>query len=315
MGAPYDEEELLMRAMWSGEIAFGLVTIPAKMYTATRDLTPQFAQLHTECGSKINYVRRCPTCARDVAWEEIGKGYEVSKGQFALFSKEELSQLDGDDAAGAIEIAQFVEPREIDPALVEKSYWIGPGGKSARGFFLLRDALVRTGKVAVAKTKIRTKTRLGILRPRGRYFSLDMMRFGDELVGDEEIPMPDVKETSDRERDLAQHLIDTMSGHFDPAKHPNEYRERVEALVAEKTDAGELTIDSSAGEPRAAGGSNVIDLVELLSQSLGAKGAKVPGGGPKKAAAPAAPAEEAAATAKPGPKKGKTREPKKSAAG
>ena len=88
-----------MRAMWSGEIAFGLVTIPAKMYTATKDLTPTFTQLHTECGSKINYVRRCGTCARDVPWEEIGKGYEVSKGQYALFSKEELTTLEGDDAA------------------------------------------------------------------------------------------------------------------------------------------------------------------------------------------------------------------------
>ncbi len=306
-----------MRAMWSGEIAFGLVTIPAKMYTATRDLTPQFTQLHTECGSKINYVRRCPACARDVAWEEIGKGYEVSKGQFALFSKEELAQLDGDDAAGAIEIAQFVEPSEIDPALVEKSYWIGPGGKSARGFFLLRDALLRTGKVAVAKTKIRTKTRLGILRPRGRYFSLDMMRFGDELVADDEIAMPEVKEVSDRERDLALHLIETMSGHFDPALHPNEYRERVEAMVTEKSEAGELKVDTSSGEARPTAGSNVIDLVELLSQSLGARGAAAKaasaGAGPKKAAAPPAPAEEP--VAKPGPKKSKTAPSKKSAAG
>jgi len=91
-----------MRAFWSGEIAFGLVTIPAKLYTATKDLTPQFHQLHKECGTRIQLVRRCPKCHRDLAWEEIGKGYEVGKGEYALFSKEELAKIEGDDTAGAI---------------------------------------------------------------------------------------------------------------------------------------------------------------------------------------------------------------------
>src|SRR5208283_2165674 len=94
----------LMRAFWSGEIAFGLVTIPAKLYTATKDLTPQFHQLHKECGTRVTMVRRCPRCNRDLSWDEIGKGYEVSKGEYALFSKEELSKLDGEEAAGTIEI-------------------------------------------------------------------------------------------------------------------------------------------------------------------------------------------------------------------
>ncbi len=144
-----------------------------------------------------------------------------------------------------------------------------------------------------------------------------MMRFGDEMVADAEIPMPEVKETSDRERDLALHLIETMSGHFDPALHPNEYRERVEAMVTEKSEAGELKVDTSGGEARPTAGSNVIDLVELLSQSLGARGAAAKtasaGAGPKKAPAPPAPAEEP--VAKPGPKKSKTAPSKKSAAG
>ncbi len=90
-----------MRSFWSGEIAFGLVTIPAKLYTATKDLTPQFHQLHKECGTRITLVRRCPKCNRDLGWEEIGKGYEVTKGEYALFSKEELAKLEGDDAGGA----------------------------------------------------------------------------------------------------------------------------------------------------------------------------------------------------------------------
>ena len=99
-----------MRSFWSGEVTFGLVTIPAKLYTATKDLTPQFHQLHKECGTRITMVRRCPKCNRDLPWDEIGKGYEVSKGEYALFSREELAKLDGEDGGGAIEIVEFVDP-------------------------------------------------------------------------------------------------------------------------------------------------------------------------------------------------------------
>ena len=130
-----------MRAFWSGEIAFGLVTIPAKLYTATKDLTPQFHQLHKECGTRIQLVRRCPKCNKDLAWEEIGKGYEVAKGEYALFTKEELAALDGGDPSGAVEIVEFVEPDAIDLSYVDKSYWVGAGGKNSRGFSLLREAL------------------------------------------------------------------------------------------------------------------------------------------------------------------------------
>ena len=289
-----------MRAMWSGEIAFGLVTIPAKLYTATKDLTPQFHQLHKECGSRINMVRRCPKCARDIEWGEIGKGYEVSKGEYALFTKEELAKIEGEDAAGGIDIVEFVDPLQIDLAYIDKSYWVGPGGKSARGFELLRDALEKTKKVALAKVKIRTRTRLAILRPRGRLFSLDMMRFADELVSDEEIVLPDTKKATPRELDLALDLVKTLSGPFDPSKHPDEYRVAVEAAVEEKVAADEIARDESAGEERAevasgGGGAKVIDLAELLSRSL--KKAE-PKGGVKKA-----PAEKEEAATKPGVKK------------
>ena len=164
-----------MRAMWSGEIAFGLVTIPAKLYTATKDLTPSFHQLHTECGSRISMARRCGKCNRDVEWGEIGKGYEVTKGEYALFTKEELKKLEGDDSGGGIDIVEFIDPKDVDLVYVGKSYWVGPGGKSARGFDLLREALQRSGRVAVAKVKIRTRTQLGLLRPYGKIFGLEVM--------------------------------------------------------------------------------------------------------------------------------------------
>ena len=270
-----------MRAFWSGEIAFGLVTIPAKLYTATKDLTPQFHQLHKECGTRINLVRRCPRCNRDLPWDEIGKGYEVAKGEYALFTKEELAKLDGDDAGGTIEIVEFVDPLEVDLAYVEKSYWVGPGSKNVRGYSLLRTVLDDAKKVALAKVKIRTRTRLALLRPRGRLFSLDMMRFAEELVPGDEIAPAEGNESSDREKQLALHLVDELTGPFDPARHPDEYRSAVLAAVDEKVEAGDVARDATAGEATAeaaapaGAGAQVIDLAELLSRSI--KGAAKPG--------------------------------------
>jgi len=262
-----------MRSFWSGEIAFGLVTIPAKLYTATKDLTPQFHQLHKECGTRVNLVRRCPKCNRDLAWGEIGKGYEVSKGEYALFTKEELERLDGEENAGTIEIVEFVDPLEVDLAYVEKSYWVGPGGKNARGYELLRSVLAETKKVALSKVRLRTRTRLALLRPRGRLFSLDMMRFAEELVAGDEIIPGETKEANPREKQLALHLIDELSGRFDAAKHPDEYRSAVLAAVDEKVEAGQVAHDTTeegetAPAPGASTEAKVIDLAELLSRSI-----------------------------------------------
>jgi DNA end-binding protein Ku len=300
-----------MRAFWSGEIAFGLVTIPAKLYTATKDLTPQFHQLHKECGTRITMVRRCPKCNRDLPWDEIGKGYEVAKGEYTLFTKEELAKLDGDDSAGTIEIVEFVNPLEVDLAYVEKSYWVGPGSKNVRGYQLLRSVLDDVKRVALAKVKIRTRTRLGLLRPRGRLFSLDMMRFAEELVPGDEIAPAEGKEASPREKELALHLIDELSGPFDPARHPDEYRSAVLAAVDEKVEAGEVARDTTAGEAPAeaaaggGGGAQVIDLAELLSRSI--KSAAKPG--------PAKAGNTEAAAAEEKPEKGKGAAKKKRATG
>ncbi|MDP9151955.1 MAG: Ku protein [Myxococcota bacterium] len=267
-----------MRSFWSGEIAFGLVTIAAKLYTATKDLTPQFNQLHKECGTRITMVRRCPKCNRDLQWDEIGKGYEVAKGEYALFTKEELEKLDGDDTGGTIEIVEFVDPLEVDLAYIEKSYWVGPGSKNVRGYDLLRSVLDEAHKVALAKVRLRTRTRLALLRPRGRLFSLDMMRFAEELVPGDELAPAEQKAPSPREKQLALHLVDELSGPFDPARHPDEYRSAVLAAVDEKVEAGEVARDPTSGSEApamAAGqatGAQVIDLAELLSRSIKAAG-------------------------------------------
>jgi len=164
----------------------------------------------------------------------------------------------------------------VDLAYVEKSYWIGPGSKNVRGYDLLRSVLAETKKVALAKVRLRTRTRLALVRPRGRLFSLDMMRFAEELVPGDELAPAEQKAPSPREKELAQHLVDELSGPFDPARHPDEYRNAVLAAVDEKVEAGEVARDA-AGEGEAAAaspaaGAQVIDLAELLSRSIKAAG-------------------------------------------
>jgi DNA end-binding protein Ku len=305
--------DFTMRAIWSGEIAFGLVTIPAKLYSATKDLTPQFHQLHKECGTRIQLVRRCPKCSRDLAWDEIGKGYEVNKGEYVLFTKEELAKVEESEGAGGIDIAEFIDPKEVDLAYIDKSYWVGPGGKSAHSFALLRTVLETSGRVALAKVKIRTRTRLALLRPRGLLFSLDMMRFVDELVKADEIVIPAAKPATDRELALASSLVDQLTGPFDPEKHPDEYRAAVHALIDQKVEADEISRDTSGEEDRVVtegGGAKVIDLAELLSRSL--KGVEKPG--PAKAANRDEAEAKPGKSEKPGAKKS-TATPKKRATG
>ena len=105
-----------MRAIWSGDIAFGLVTIPTKLYPATRDLTPQFHLIHKTCGTRVQLVRRCPQCEKDLAWDEIDKAYPVSKDKYARFTKEELAEAASHEDKGSIGIVEFVQPHEVDLA-------------------------------------------------------------------------------------------------------------------------------------------------------------------------------------------------------
>ena len=258
-----------MRAFWTGDLAFGMVTIPVKLYTATKDLSPKFHQLHTTCGARISQVRRCPKCELDVPWEEIGKGHEVAKDEYVLFTKEELAKLDDGSGKDFIEILQFIDPAEIDGSYIDKSYWIAPGGKSAksaRGFALLHAVLTESKQAAVIKVTFRTRPRIGIVQAKGAFFALHTMRFADELVASSELTPPDVKLT-DRELAVARQLIAELTEPFDPAKVPDEYRAKLLAAVDAKASAGE----GAALPALPAKSAEVVDLSDLLSASLASK--------------------------------------------
>jgi len=260
-----------MRAIWSGEISFALVTIPTKLYSATQDLTPKFHLIHKACGTRVQMVRRCPKCERDLAWDEIEKAFEVARDEYARLTKEEIAHAESEEAKGVIELVQFIDPSEVDLAFIDTSYWVGPAGRSSHSFMLLHEVLTKAGRVALSKVALRSRTRLALLRPRGELFSLDMIRFADELVDANELEMPASKPPSERELKLAMTLVDQLTGKFDPEKHPDEYRARIAALVDEKVEHHETARSEAAGTSRHPGG-NVIDLSELLTRSLEASG-------------------------------------------
>ncbi|GAC1558497.1 MAG: Ku protein [Polyangiales bacterium] len=265
-----------MRAIWTGEISFGLVAIPVRLYAATKDLAPHFHYVHKKCGTKIVTVRRCPHCDVDVPWDDIVKGYEVSKGRYAKFSKKELESLEDEGEASGIDIAEFVDPGQVDLAYIEKSYWVGPAGKTTRGYDLLREALEKTEKAAIAKVKIRSRTRMALLRPREGRFALDMMRYGDELVDAGEVEVPKGhKAATARELSLALGLIAQLTAKtFDPSRHPDDYRAAVARAVDEKVAEDEdLTGDDAPVSRKAANDGHgrhgkVVDLAEILARSI-----------------------------------------------
>ncbi len=257
-----------MRAIWRGEITFGLVAIPVQLFGAARDLSPRFHYLHKTCGTRIVMVRRCPYHDVDVPWSEIVKGYEVSKGRYAEFSKEELSKLGEEEGAEGIDLAEFVDPVEVEIAAIENSYWVGPAGKTTRAFEILREALERTGKAGIARTKIRTRTRLAMLRPREKRFALDLLRWPEELVPAKDVVVPTLRQhATQKELQLALGLIERMTTHFDATEHTDAYRRVIERAVEQKVSKGQLAEEKVQRREVEPGG-KVFDLADLLTRSL-----------------------------------------------
>ena len=219
--------EIDMRAFWSGEIAFGLVTIPAKLYTATKDLTPQFHQLHKECGTRINVGAALPQVQPRSPLGRDRQGLRGRQGRVRALHEGGAREARRRRRGRARSRSSSSSTRSRSTSRTSRrATGSAPAARTCAGYQLLRTVLDDVKKVALAKVKIRTRTRLALLRPRGRLFSLDMMRFAEELVPGDEIAPAEGKESSDREKQLALHLVDELSGPFDPARAPRRVPER-----------------------------------------------------------------------------------------
>ncbi|MEU5111519.1 Ku protein [Streptomyces longwoodensis] len=251
-----------MRSIWNGAISFGLVSIPIKLVNATESHSISFRQIHTEDGGRIRYRKFCEVEDREVTSSEIGKGYEDADGTIVPITDEDLAQLPI-PTAKTIEIVAFVPADRIDPLQMDQAYYLAAGGApAAKPYTLLREALKRSNKVAIAKYALRGRERLGMLRVVGDAIAMHGLLWPDEVRAPEGVA-PDADVTvRDKELDLADALMDTL-GEVDLADLHDEYRDAVEEVIAAKA-AGEAVPESPS---RPAGG-KVLDLMAALENSV-----------------------------------------------
>jgi DNA end-binding protein Ku len=290
------------RAIASGQIAFGLVSIPVKLFSAAEASEKiSFNQIHKECGSRVQQQLFCAKDERTIERSEIVKGYEFSKGQYVLFSDEELKSLE-EKATQQIDIAEFLPRETIDPIYFAKSFYLGPDKGGDRAYTLLSKALEETGRWALAKYAARGKGYLVIIRPLGKGLVMQQLYYPNEIRSMEDIGLGDTS-IKDNELKMAIQLAEMgASDEFHPENYRDEVQERMRLEIQKKIDGEEIS--SSAGEePRA----QFIDLMEALRRSLGE------GKPSAKPAAAAKPAAKGAAKSAPAAKAEANRKPAKAA--
>jgi DNA end-binding protein Ku len=260
-----------MRAIWKGAIAFGLVNVPVKVYSATEDHDISLHQVHNADGGRIRYQRRCEVCSQVIDYSDIEKAFEED-GRTVVLSKDELKAIPAENSH-EIEVVQFVPSEQLEPMMFEKSYYLEPDSKSPKAYVLLRRALEDTDRVAIVQFALREKTRLGALRIKDDVLVLQSLLWPDEV---REANFPSLEadvRISAQERDMSAALVESMAADFDPASFTDEYQVQLRQLIEAKLEQGEsLDTEETFGVEAGEGGKGeVIDLMEALKRSLDRK--------------------------------------------
>ncbi|MGO4238264.1 non-homologous end joining protein Ku [Pseudarthrobacter sp. YAF2] len=291
-----------MRAIWKGAIAFGLVNVPVKVYSATEDHDISLHQVHNADGGRIRYQRRCEVCGEVVDYSDIEKAFEED-GRTVVLSKEELKSIPAENSH-EIEVVQFVPSEQLEPMMFEKSYYLEPDSKSPKAYVLLRRALEDTDRVAIVQFALREKTRLGALRIKDDVLVLQSLLWPDE-VREASFPSLDADiRISAQERDMSAALVESMAADFEPASFTDDYQVQLRQLIEAKLEQGEsLDTEETFGVEAGEGGKGeVIDLMEALKRSLDRKRGGAAAGGDSDGGAdtgeeePSKPARKAAGT-------------------
>jgi len=277
---------LVPSTIWSGNISFGLVTVPVKLVTAVRSKDVRFNQLEEGTGARIRYRRVSEASGEEVPNERIQKGYEIASGQYVVVDQEELEKLTP-KASHTIDIQDFVDLEQIDPLYFEQPYYLVPDRAAEKPYRLLIDAMTDLQKVAVGKIVLRAKEHLVAIRPLDGALCIETMRHADEVIPIEtieEIPRGDDIAPSQKELDMARQLIEALSGEFEPEKYHDAYREQLLEIIEKKAAGEEIVAEPLVEEP-----AKVVDLMAALEASLARAG---------KGDADQAPARSAKAAAK-----------------
>jgi DNA end-binding protein Ku len=264
------------RAIWSGSISFGLVNVPVKVFPAVKQQDLSFHQFQEGTNARIRNKRVSEKTGKEVPYDKIVKGYEVSKGQHVIIEPEELEAMQPEDTR-TIDIEDFVELAEIDPIYYERTYWLAPDGKAAaKPYALLLKAMEDKQKVGIGKVVMRNKQYLAAIRPLDGALAMSTMLFSDEVVPRSELD--GVKATgrpTDKEVKLAGQIVDSLSAEWKPERYHDTYREQVLELIERKAKGEEIVVEEEAPEePR------ITDLMAALEASLESarKGKRATGG-------------------------------------
>jgi DNA end-binding protein Ku len=257
----------MARTIWKGSLSFGLVNVPVGVYPATQDKSIHFNQFERGTSDRIRYKKINERTGNEVEAANIVKGFDLGGGEYVILSDDELAAAEP-ERSRYIEITDFVSLSEIDPVFFNTTYYLAPEGETAgKAYALLRQAMQDSGKVAIATFVMRNKEYLVAIRPDADVLALETMYFADEVRSPaNELPnLPNAEEPSDREVKMAELLIESMEGSWDPGRYQDTHRQKVEDIIEEKRQGKTIAAASSAPS------SKVVDLMEALSASIKAQ--------------------------------------------
>ncbi|MBJ2121821.1 Ku protein [Arthrobacter sp. MSA 4-2] len=266
-----------MRAIWKGAVAFGLVNVPVKVYSATEDHDIGLHQVHDKDGGRIRYQRRCEICGEVVDYKNIDKAYDDGEHTVVL-TEEDLGSLPVEKSR-EIEVVEFVPSDQIDPIMYDRSYYLEPDSASTKAYVLLRRTLEETDRTAIVQFSLRQKSRLGALRVRGEVLMLQSLLWDDEV---REASFPALEEKvriSAKEKQMSAALVDSFSTDFDPENFTDEYQVQLRTLIDAKIEKGDtLSTEETFGASAEEDDTNVLDLMEALRRSVEKNREKKSGG-------------------------------------
>ena len=252
------------RSIWNGTIAFGLVNVPIKVYSATESKSIHFHHVHLSDGAQIEHRKVCPKENKEVDKDEIVKGYEISQGKFVELTKDEIAAAAG-ERSKLIDVEHFVPGDDIDPAFYDTTYYLGTGDDGEDAYRLLYRALEKSGKVAIARWVFHDRERLVAVRPLDdKILGLHTMNFHDELVEVDDLDLPSPQRNpSEREIEMAGKLVKSLAAKFEPESYEDSYREAVLKLIKRKAKGEEIV-----EEPEETRQQDADDLTAALEASL-----------------------------------------------
>lgn len=281
-----------MRAIWKGAVSFGLVNVPVRLYSATENHDVQFRQVHREDGGRIKYKRTCSIDGEEVAFDDIAKGYETEDGDMVVLTDDDFKDLPS-KSSKEINVEKFVPTEQIDPMLLDKSYYLEPDKTATKPYVLLREALESEGRMAIVTVSIRTRMTMAVLRVRDGVIVMQTMLWPDEIRKPDFASVDEAGDATDKEMAMAKLLIEQLAGDFEADDYEDDYATALQALVKAKVEGGE--VQAPAAEAEESG--EVVDLLAALAKSV-EKAKASRGEAPSKPAAKKAetkPAKKAAA--------------------